>query len=265
MSTKRPAVSNIPSMSRRFRPLSMTCVSPSVRGLPGRGGRSRKPSLEPGKELLQLLLRRGLHVVVERVAVRVDAHGQRAEVLDAELPEALRHQLLPRDLLDLFDLRGLERRRAADDREIDHAVLAHRLDRVVGEAALPADRAHAVLRSERLGEADHARARRRAYADLLVLALADLANAGRRVQQERAAEIHRRFDALVEDADLPAVADADDVPLHRHLVAGAQLQDLLRIRDRERHLVRRHQNSLSYPTLPSAATCAEARRAAQHW
>src|SRR3954465_12923899 len=215
MSTNWPPVSNMPSMSRRFRPLSMTCVKPSVRGLPGRGGRFRNPSLEGGNDVLQSSLRFGLHVVVERVAVRVDADGQRAEVLHAELPQAFRHELLPRHFFDLFDLRRLERGRTADDREIDHAVLAHRLDRVVGEAALPADRAHAVLRSERLGEADHARARRRAYAALLVLALADLANAGRRVQQERAAEIHRRFDALVEDADLRAVADADDVPLHR--------------------------------------------------
>src|SRR6476620_3372911 len=238
MSTNRPAVSNIPSMSRRFRPLSMTCVSPSVRGLPGRGGRSRKPSLEAGKELLQLLLSRGLHVVVEGVAVRVDADGQRSEVLDAELPEALGHELLPRDLLDLLDLRGLERCRAADDREIDHPVLAHRLDRVVGEATLAADRADAVLRAERPGEAHHARARRGADANLLVLTLRDLSHAGRRVEEERAAEVHRRLDALVEDADLRAVADADDVALDDDLVARAELEDLGLVGDGEGDLVR---------------------------
>src|SRR5881392_626323 len=136
MSTNCPPVSNMPSMSRRFRPLSMTCVRPSVRGLPGRCGRFRNPSLKPGKDLLQSLLCCGLHVVVERVAVRVDADGERAEVLDAELPQAFGHQLFPCDLLDLLDLRRLERRRSADDREVDHAVLAHRLDRLVGEAAL---------------------------------------------------------------------------------------------------------------------------------
>jgi len=65
------------------------------------------------------------------------------------------------------------------------------------------------------------------------------------VQQERAAEVHRRFDALVEDPDLCAVADPDDVPLDRDLVAGAQLQDLLLVRDREVDLVLRHQNSRS--------------------
>src|SRR6476661_3727760 len=108
MSTNSPPTSNIPSMSRRLRPLSITWVRPTSRGLPGRSGRSRKPSLKPGIELLQLLLGPRLHVVVERVAVRVDADGERAEVLDTELPEALGHQLLPHDVLDLLDLRRLE-------------------------------------------------------------------------------------------------------------------------------------------------------------
>src|SRR5437763_7186351 len=160
----------------------MTCVRP-LWGLESRWG------LESCKELLQLLLGSGLDVVVEGVAVRVDADGERAEVLDAELPEALRHQLLPRNLFDLLDLRGLERGGAADDREVDHAELAHRLDRLVGEAALAADRAHAVLRSERLGEAHHAGARRRADADLLVLAFRDLAHAGSGVEQECSAQV----------------------------------------------------------------------------
>src|SRR6266480_7180788 len=98
MSTNSPPTSNMPSISRRFSPLSMTCVSPSVRGFPGRRGRSRKPSLKPGIEFLQFGLGGGLDVVVERVAVRVDADGERAEILDAELPEALGHELLPGDL-----------------------------------------------------------------------------------------------------------------------------------------------------------------------
>src|SRR6266540_2575737 len=187
MSTNSPAVSKSPSMSRMFIPLSMTCVSPSPRGLPGRLGTPRKPSLKAGKELLQLLVRPLLDVVVERVAVRVDADRERAEVLDAELPQALRHQLLPRDLLDLLDLRGLERRGAADDREVDHPVAPHRLDRVVREAAFAADRAHAVVAAERLGEPHHPRARRGADADLLVLALGDLPHPRRGVQEERAA------------------------------------------------------------------------------
>src|ERR687885_2311139 len=97
----------------------------------------------------------------------VDADGERAEVLDAEAPEALRHQLLPGDLFDLLDLRRLERGGAADDREVDHPVLAHRLDRLVREAALAADRADAVLRTECLREAHHPGRGRRADADLL--------------------------------------------------------------------------------------------------
>src|SRR5215471_19115000 len=95
MSTKAPAVSKSCSMSRIPSPLSITCVSPSVRGLPGRAGRSRNPSwkpLEPGKDLLQSLLGLVLNGLVETLAVGVDSDGERAEVLDPELPEALGHQ-----------------------------------------------------------------------------------------------------------------------------------------------------------------------------
>src|ERR1041384_5131281 len=184
MSTNCPAVSNRPSISRRFIPLSITWVSPPVRGLPGRAGRSRKPFSKPGIELLQLLVGRCLHVVVERATVRVDADGQWAEVLDAELPEALGHELLPGDLLDLLDLGRLQRGRTADDREVDHAEPPHGLDRLVREAALAADRADAVLLAERLGEAHHARRGRRADADLLVAARADLPHVGRCVEEE---------------------------------------------------------------------------------
>src|SRR5437867_2164428 len=149
MSTNWPAVSKRPSMSRRFRPLSMTCVRPSARGFPGRGGRFRKPSLKPGNDALQSSLCLGLNVVVERIAVRADA-------------------------------------------------------------------------------------------ELLVAPFADLAHARRGVEKERAAQVHRRLHALVEDADLRAVADTDDVPLDGHLVARTELEDLLRVGDRKRDLVRGH-------------------------
>src|SRR5262249_7758684 len=165
MSTNSPPTSNIPSISRRFIPLSITWVRPSTRGLPGRRGRSRKPSLKPGIELLQLFLGTGLDVVVERVAVRVDADREGAEVLDAELPEALGHELLPGDLFDLLDLRRLERCGAADDGEVDHAEPLHRLDRLVGGAALAADPAHAVLHPEPLRETHHPRRRPPAAVD----------------------------------------------------------------------------------------------------
>src|SRR3954451_23026112 len=137
-----PATSSTSAQPRGPRPLSRTCVRPVC------GGMRRSKS---GKELLQLGLCGGLDVVVERVAVGVDADGERPEVPDAELPEALGHQLLPGDLLDLLDLRRLERRGPADDREVHHAEALHGLDRLVREAALAADRADAVLLAERLG------------------------------------------------------------------------------------------------------------------
>src|SRR6476620_10812765 len=160
MSMYSPLVSSTSSHARGPRPLSITCVRPPSRLS------SRKS--EPGIELLQLVVGCRLDVVIERVAVGVDADGQRAEVLHPELPEALRHQLLPGDLLDLLDLGRLERRSSADDREIDHPEPLHRLDRLVREAALAADRTHAVLLAERLGEAHHPRRCRCADADLLV-------------------------------------------------------------------------------------------------
>src|SRR5947209_1883619 len=242
-----PATSSTSSHARGPRPVSFTCVRPTC------SGRFR---LKPGKDLLQLRLGLRLHVAVERVAVRVDADGERAEVLDPELPEALGHQLLPHHLFDLLDLRRLERGGAADDREVDHPQPCHGFNSFVGEAALAADPAHAVLAAERLGEAHHARARGRADADLLVRAsalgvLRDLAHVRRRVEQERAAQVHRRLDALVEDADLRAVADADDVALNDDLVAGAELQDLGLVCDRERDFVRRHQRAV--PTTQRGA------------
>src|SRR5918992_684755 len=143
-----PDVSSTSSHARGPRPLSRTCVRPPCRGS------------KLSKDFLQPLCRRLVHVVEHRVAVRVDADPERPEVLDPELPEALGHELLPVDLLDLLNLGGLERRRAADDREVDHAVLAHRLDRLVGEAALAGDGTDAVIPPEALCEAHHSGARR---------------------------------------------------------------------------------------------------------
>src|SRR5437867_9815108 len=88
MSMYGPLVSSTSSQPRGPSPLSMTCVRP-----PSRGGRPRSNS-KSGNDLLQPALRALLHVVVERVAVRVDAHRERTEVLDAELPEALGPELL---------------------------------------------------------------------------------------------------------------------------------------------------------------------------
>src|SRR3954454_24535120 len=96
--------------------------------------RAGRPRSKSRKESLQSLVGLFLDVVEQRVAVRVDADPERAAVPDAEAPEALRQQVLPGDLLDLVDLGRLEGRRAADDREVDHPVAAHRLDRLVRQA-----------------------------------------------------------------------------------------------------------------------------------
>src|SRR6476646_8519562 len=237
MSMYSPLVSKTSSHARGPRPLSITCVRPP--------SRFTSKNSEPGIELLQLVVGRRLDVVVERVAVGVDADSERAEVLHPELPEALAHQLFPGYLLDLLDLGRLERRGAADDREVDHPQLAHRLDRLVGKAALAANRADAVLRAERLREANHPGRGGGADAHLLVTTGCQLADAGRGVQEKRASEIHRRLDPLVEDANLRPVADADDVALDGDLVAGAELEDLALVGDREGDLVRGHQNSRS--------------------
>src|SRR5687767_14317490 len=110
-----PETSSTSSHPRGPRPLPITCVSPLW------GSKS-------SKDLLELQPGRILDVTVERVAVRVDPDRERPEVLDPELPEALGHQLLPGDLLDLLDLGRLQRSRAADDREVDHPEPLHRLD-----------------------------------------------------------------------------------------------------------------------------------------
>src|SRR5262245_119126 len=253
----------MPSISRRLRPLSMMCVRPVWRGFGARGGRSRNPS-ESSNDLLQSLRGFGLNVAVHRIAVRVDADPERAEALDAELPETLGHELLPVDLLDLLDLGRLQRGRAPDEREVDHPVAGHWLDRFIGEAALAGDRADAVVAAERLGETHHAGARRGADAERLVPAGAELAHVRRRMQQEGAVEVERRIDALVEDPDLRAVADADDVAVDGDEVARPELADVL-LGGRECQLVLGHQNSRSNSTSPLADTCALARRAAQHW
>src|SRR5438270_11095876 len=139
MSIWSPETSSTSSHPRGPRPLSRTCVRPPSRV---------RPRSKTGIELLQLLRRGCLDVVVERVAVRVDADGERPEVLHAELPQALGHELFPRDLFDLLDPRGLERGCAPAHGEVHHPALLHRSDRLVWEAALAADGAHAVLRAE---------------------------------------------------------------------------------------------------------------------
>src|SRR5579862_3184511 len=104
MSMWSPLISSTSSHPRGPRPLSSTWVRPRCSRTP-----RVSPSSKPGIELLELGARPRLDVAVEGVAVSVDPHGQRPEILDAELPEALRHQVFPLDVLDLLDLGRLER------------------------------------------------------------------------------------------------------------------------------------------------------------
>ena len=187
MSMYSPAVSR-PSISRSVSPLSMTCVMPVVARLGAAGGHVEEPvgAVRAWHRDPPIASCRLLDVVVERRPVGVDPDRQRPEVPDAEPPEALGHEVLPLDLLDLLDLRRLERGGAADDREVHHPEPAHRLDRLVWQTALAADRPDAVVPSERLSEAHHARARSRTDAHLLVASVGEFADVRRRVEEQGA-------------------------------------------------------------------------------
>src|SRR3954453_3409573 len=85
MSTNAPAVSKSPSISRRFIPLSMTCVSPLLRGLPGRTGTPRNPSSKPG------------------IAGTIPNHSHSDRLFNAGAPSVD----VAQELLDLVRARGL--------------------------------------------------------------------------------------------------------------------------------------------------------------
>src|SRR5262245_19917902 len=76
---------------------------------------------EAGIGIRKVPLRLLSHVVVARGPVGVHCHEERAEVPDAELPEALRHQVLPVDRLDRLDLDRLDAGRPTDDGQVDRA------------------------------------------------------------------------------------------------------------------------------------------------
>src|SRR5438067_4213066 len=92
-------------------PLPMTSRS-------ARSSSTLASSLDPeaGVDVSQASLGLGLDVAVDVAAEAVHADGERAQSIDAQLPEALRHQLLEVDLFDRVDLERLDRGRAADDR-----------------------------------------------------------------------------------------------------------------------------------------------------
>ena len=105
---------------------------------------------------------------VQRAAVRIHRHQQRAEALDAEFPQALGIQVVEIDVLDRLDPGRLQRRGAADDGEIGAAEIAEGGERRRPHAALADDDAHAVALHQRPREALHAHRRRGADADRLI-------------------------------------------------------------------------------------------------
>src|SRR5205085_1276193 len=115
------------------------------------------------------------------------------------------------DLLDLLDLHRLQRRGAADDRQVDAPVFFHLVDRVLEETGFADHRADAVLLDQAGIEPVHTRGGRGADANLFIFAIGKFFHAGRGVQADGAGQIRRRRDAFVENADLRGVPDAEDV------------------------------------------------------
>src|SRR5882762_9534797 len=62
----------------------------------------------------------------QRAAMRIHADQQRAEMFDAESPQALGMQIVEVDILDLLDPGRLQRRRTPDDGEIGAAQFLER-------------------------------------------------------------------------------------------------------------------------------------------
>src|SRR5262245_13800250 len=76
------------------------------------------PHAQALQRLRALLLRRGLDPRVEAFAVAVHGNDEGAESVDTELPQRLGIEVVEVHVLDRLDPGGLERRRAADDRQV---------------------------------------------------------------------------------------------------------------------------------------------------
>ena len=92
---------------------------------------------------------------VERAAMRIHGHHQRAEMFDAEAPQTFGMQVVHLDVLDRLDPGGLQRRCTADHGEIGAAELAEGGERLRPHAAFADDDAHAFALHQRIGEALH--------------------------------------------------------------------------------------------------------------
>src|SRR5260221_14702311 len=82
------------------------------------------------------LARGVVHIGIEAAAMTVHRHDQRPEAAHAELPERFGIEIVEVDVLDRLDPGRLERRRAADDREICAAHFLEGVERVQAQATL---------------------------------------------------------------------------------------------------------------------------------
>lgn len=142
--------------------------------------------------------------------VSVDSHYQRPEVLDAKLPEAFGHEVLPPDVFDLFDLHGLECCRAADDGQVGAAQFFHGLDARFEQSAFAYNCSDLVALKQAGYKAIHARAGCCSNGKLFVSSIRQFLDPRCCVQAHRASEVHGRVDAFIEDADLRSIADPKD-------------------------------------------------------
>src|SRR5437868_5073955 len=74
-----------------------------------------------GERCLAARARRLIHLHVNAAAMAVHGDDERTEATHAELPQRLRIEIVHVEVLDRLDPGRLERRRAADDREIGAA------------------------------------------------------------------------------------------------------------------------------------------------
>src|SRR5688500_4028603 len=173
------------------------------------------------------LLRSILDPGIEAVAVAIHCNEQGAEAVDAELPQRLRIEVVEVDVLDRFDPRRLQRGRAADDREVGAAQLPEGLQRLLAQAALSDNEAHAVLAHERPGKALHAIACRSADADRGIaarmgVASLHLAHVGRGMDHRMAGKVEAGLASAIEHVDLRRVADAEQRTAQGHRVVDVQ-------------------------------------------
>src|SRR5574337_18978 len=95
----------------------------------GRRSSARSPDAKLREHRGTPRSRLGVDVGVEAATGAVHRDLQRAEAANAELPQALRIEIVEVDVLARLDPRRLERGDAADDRKVDAAELAERGER----------------------------------------------------------------------------------------------------------------------------------------